>query len=451
MEQCPYYGHAERLALLYKNTLRNFFDMYLTRRGSRYYMRIRVPADVRHAYSGRKEILVSLRTSDRADAKNILFPLCSKYLDHFRKIRSGEVDELCSRHDFILVTERKKNTVLLSDVYEKFLNERKPVKTTRSEFDCVVQRLIAICGDKDIRSYSTKDIILFKDVLLQYPKVLKKSDYNLDPYQILEKYKDSVKISNVTVDRKFLALAGSLFNFAKQNGFRCDNPCDAVKVIIPPRMEPPRVAFTPEQMRKIISADLFQNPQAGKYIEYKFITLICIYTGARITEIASLKMADLGEENGIPFIHIKPDLDSGRTIKTYCSYRRVPLHKDLFEYWKFDEYLSGAKSQSGYIFPILNSNNNTTRVSQPLSKFFSRLLIQLNIKQQNLSFHSLRHTFKAFARRSKIDRTIVDTICGHSNEQTAMEYGRDFYGSPYDLKILSDAVQSIADFEILKK
>lgn len=423
----------------------------LTRRSATYYFRISIPRDIRSSFDGRKEIVQSLRTKERSEAKAKVHLLAHKYFQMFHSIRSGELLHVTLPHEEFSDFTRKKNTVLLSNVYEKFLNERKLVKTTRSEFDCVVQRLIAICGDKDIRSYSTKDIILFKDVLLQYPKVLKKSDYNLDPYQILEKYKDSVKISNVTVDRKFLALAGSLFNFAKQNGFRCDNPCDAVKVIIPPRMEPPRVAFTPEQMRKIISADLFQNPQAGKYIEYKFITLICIYTGARITEIASLKMADLGEENGIPFIHIKPDLDSGRTIKTYSSYRRVPLHKDLFEYWKFDEYLYDTKSQYGYIFPILNSNKNTTRVSQPLSKFFSRLLIQLNIKQQNLSFHSLRHAFKAFARRSKIDRTIVDTICGHSNEQTAMEYGRDFYGSPYDLKILSDAVQSIADFEILKK
>lgn len=60
-----------------------------------------------------------------------------------------------------------------------------------------------------------------------------------------------------------------------------------------------------------------------------WINLILAYTGARRSEIAGLLAGDVGEENGIPFVHIRPNHLRG--LKNPNSKRRVPLHPHLIE------------------------------------------------------------------------------------------------------------------------
>jgi hypothetical protein len=56
-------------------------------------------------------------------------------------------------------------SVLFSDVYGKYLNERKPAEGSLFEYKTVVNRFIAICGDRDIRLYSKSDMVKYKDKL----------------------------------------------------------------------------------------------------------------------------------------------------------------------------------------------------------------------------------------------------------------------------------------------
>lgn len=63
---------------------------YLYRRGDRLYFRRGVPEDARSAFSGRAEVLVSLRTSSIAEARHKL----QREIDKFEKIIAGCRNEI---------------------------------------------------------------------------------------------------------------------------------------------------------------------------------------------------------------------------------------------------------------------------------------------------------------------------------------------------------------------
>ena len=91
-----------------------------------------------------------------------------------------------------------------------------------------------------------------------------------------------------------------------------------------------RGVFTYEQL-----SHLFQHPRwqgfksanrphtAGATLlkdHHYWINLILAYTGARRSEIAGLLAGDVGEEDGIPFVHIRPN--HLRSLKNTNSKRR---------------------------------------------------------------------------------------------------------------------------------
>lgn len=60
-----------------------------------------------------------------------------------------------------------------------------------------------------------------------------------------------------------------------------------------------------------------------------WINLLLAYTGARRSEIAGLLVEDFAEEDGIPYVHLRPNHLRG--LKTSASSRRVPLHPHVMD------------------------------------------------------------------------------------------------------------------------
>ncbi|NKB83095.1 hypothetical protein HED51_03075 [Ochrobactrum grignonense] len=57
----------------------------------------------------------------------------------------------------------------------------------------------------------------------------------------------------------------------------------------------------------------------------KFASILCAFTGARITEIMQLRKEDVRKEGDISVIRIAPDAGS---VKSF-TYRDVPLHPQI--------------------------------------------------------------------------------------------------------------------------
>jgi integrase len=57
---------------------------------------------------------------------------------------------------------------------------------------------------------------------------------------------------------------------------------------------------------------------------------VCLFTGARLGEVAQLRTEDVRKERGAWFIHIRHDELTGQTTKSGYS-RAAPIHSKLIE------------------------------------------------------------------------------------------------------------------------
>ena len=419
--------------------------MYIQRRnGGWYYFRMAIPNRL-IGYYGRREICLSLGTANRKEAKIKSLPLIEKYLMEFEGKRTETADTPAVEHS---VKEFK-----FSSIYEEYLKERKLGAGSISDFNTVVNRFMKICGDKDIREYTKKDFVKFKNILLEYPSFINEKDKGLSVDMILKKYRNEKKVSALTIQKKYLSVMKVIFNYAKVNEYILENPVETVKVVVSEKKEPARIPYSFQQIETILSSSLFRESVDEKMMEYRYIVLLAIFTGARLEEIARLHMADIGEEDGIPYIFIRPHEEDGHTVKTVSARRRTPIHPNLMNEFGFHSFVEERRRErQKYVFPVVNRGKVGTKgaISHNFSRWYGMYLDEIGLKDKKLTFHSFRHSWKLFGRRAGIDKSILDVIQGHSVRSVSFDYGRDAYGSPYPLKVLFEAVLKMEELAKLK-
>lgn len=421
--------------------------MYLQRRaGGVYYFRMSIPSRLTAAYGGRKEIIFSLGTKDKSDARLKSLEYVQKYMIQFS---TGKVD--------YTIIEKLKDTnikkyISFNDVYSKYLHERNITESSRYSFETAVHRFITIVGNKDVRLYKKCDIIKYKDILLQFPVSISEQDKTLSVEQIIQKHKKSRKISSNTISNNYIGLIKTIFSYAVLNDYIQVNPAENVKVLESRQLEPKRLPFSLNQIQYMLTTDLFTQLQDEKYNEYRFLILLALFTGARLEEVARLHIADVGEEDDMPFIFIRPHGEDGHTVKTASARRRVPLHPVLMNDWGFVQFVStGRAEHRKFVFPILNTSRQIRgSVSTQFSKWFGRWLTKIGLDDRKLCFHSLRHTFKAWGRANGLHQSVLDVLQGHSVKSVSFDYGRDEFGSPYPLKVLYDATCQMKELSEIK-
>lgn len=420
--------------------------MYLQRRnGGIYYFRISVPSRLTAVYA-KREITISLQTTNKVEAKLKSLEYIQKYLYEFS---TGEYKNTITENKFTNINTSK--NMLFSEVYSKYINERKPAPKSISSFSTAINRFIWVIGDKDISLYRKSDIVEFKNVLLNFPVYISEHDKSLSVEDVIEKYKSSRKISIKSINDSYLALVKTVFSYAVLNDYIQVNPAENVRVISHEQPEPKRLPFSMNQIEQMLMSDLFKNSLDAKSIEYRFSILLGLYTGARLEELTRLASGDVGVEDGIPYIFIRPHGDQHR-LKTASARRRVPLHPVLMENWGFGEFIATGRTEGRkYVFPIINTSRQIRgSISTQFSKWFARWLTKIGLSDHRLCFHSLRHTFKALGRSNGIDLAVLDVLQGHAIRSVSFGYGRDEYGSPYPLKVLYDAICQIKEFSELK-
>jgi len=416
---------------------------YLQRRGGGvYYFRIAVPLSARTAI-GRREICFSLETRNRTEARLKSLPHIERYLLEFQQAGRSPVQP-----SPVVKAEPLRAGVTLLDVAERYLLERKLGHGSEKNLKTVISRFIEIIGNKDIRLYTKKDIIAFKDTLARYPWRVPDEDKGLSVEKIIKKHAKSRKIAPKTINDNYIGFIRVLFNYAVINDHCVNNPAIGVRMLNgEDKKDVKRLPFTAGQIQQnILESDLFRVKQNDRKMEYRWLILLGIYTGARVEELACLRMEDIGVEDDIPFIIIQPYKD--HSLKTACSRRRVPIHPRLMREFGLNEYLKERRHEK-FLFPLMNDEKQKV-VSKNFTAWFSRWLDKAGLSDPRLCFHSFRHTFKSFGRSSGVEAGLLDALQGHAMRSVAMDYGRDAYGSPYPLKTLYEGLLKIDELNKLQ-
>jgi integrase len=438
--------------------------------GRRPQFRIRIPADLVGVY-GKKEIRFSLKTADPAQASLLCSIHSAKYEAEFAQHRreraarelalaspetyrnalrelqaalvgassDGEAEQLEANAEAVedsarAQAERVEATkglgaarrfyqsatatgLSLPELVEKYAKHSGMRLSSRSELDLAVRELGWSGPVAELRK---KDIADFRDRLTAQGR----------------------KPASV---KKKLGLLRAALRFAVDEELIPSNPCDGVR---PPRIDPTeegRVPFTVAQLKTLYAAPRMTDPTVKSRSRVKgdslyWLSTLALYSGARLGELAQLRVEDVAEVEGVPVLRIGAE---GTKVKTAGSRRAVPLHPKLLELG-FKDFVESRRKEGNRLFPEL-AVTKLGKVGQEASKEFARMLDSVGLSDGGLTFHSFRHTFKDACREAGISEEVHDALTGHSGGRSV---GRA-YGLGVPVRRLAEDLRKVrfGDFD----
>ena len=188
-------------------------------------------------------------------------------------------------------------------------------------------------------------------------------------------------------------------------------------------------AFTQEQIQKLYAPGALAKLSEGG----RWGAVIGLYTGARVSEVGQLALADFTTVDEVPCLTITDD-GEGQSIKNEASRRTIPLHPDLLALGLMERVEKLREAGEKRLFPkvkigAVNGGGNW------LSKAFTRHIESVGIEQPakgKFGFHSLRKTAIQTMKSAKVPLEWRCAYVGHELDEEHVEtYSGDY--SPTDM------------------
>lgn len=405
---------------------------YLQQRRRRWYAVVEVPKALRKTY-GQRRLITSLKTESKSEAERLVLAVVAGWKAEFEAVRNGASipDERLAREwrdDYAKADQDARETLegVLDDKLHEIAETSKPSATT---FGLVVR------GETVVLDEHLEDWLSHLD---NEPKTLdmKRSDVKRFiekfPYSHLVTKRDVQKwafdlqqsedLKQSTVQRIISACRGYWLFLDKSGRINredapflnvLDNRSGRTKA----SKNKVRRAFQKEDV-----VELFQAAKSKRDQQLAHIILIGMWTGCRIEEICSLKVADVHSDRFI--------VDDA---KTEAGNRTVPIHSRLRS--AVDE-LCGT-SQDGYLVSGLTFNKYGNR-SNAVGKQFGRLKTSMGYGQEHV-FHSIRKTVTTLLENAGVPEGVTADIVGH--EKQTITYG--LYSAGNSFEVMRDAIEKL--------
>jgi len=293
----------------------------------------------------------------------------------------------------------------------------------------------------------------YVDALDKIPSGYKKrGDYRgLTVHQAIEKgQREGAASLSIITKQRYISTLSPFFDWLRsEKGQRrvTGNPFSGLhKDISKVRREKSRPPFTAAQIQKIIDQPLFSDQDHADDWR-KWIPLICLFTGARIGEVAQLHVDDLINLEDIWCVEFRHDESSGQRTKNGKS-RLVALHSTLLEIGilQFVDRQKKRASEDGnrQLFPDLKKGSRGQFGDEP-SKWWRRYLASIDVKSKDdkdgFGSHSFRHTMADQMRAAgHLDQVFGPLILGHTLHGITGVYGEARQGTP---KLSSSLIESV--------
>lgn len=333
--------------------------------------------------------------------------------------------------------------VPLSEIIAKFIDEEiraeRWVERSESQKRQYLDLLQEILGaDHDVAKIRPLDAQQVKNVLLKYPKNRNKKadtkDLSIADLMALEDI-DTLTIRTVNT---YLQAYGSLFAWAKRNGYVAENVFDGVTIKENKRSgEAGRDAYSADQLKAILH-ELETNERGLINKEYqKWGPLIAIYTGARLNEISQLQLGDIRQQDDIWCFDFN-DEGEDKKLKTTSSRRLVPVHSRLLELGLL-EYVDQLRVQKKPRFLYELTYNAKEGYGRNLGRWVNeKFLTALDFKSKELVFHSFRHTMVTRLMQAGAEESVVKAIVGHARQGVTQQH---YFRQGYTVSQLQEALE----------
>ncbi|HEX8443817.1 MAG TPA: site-specific integrase [Allosphingosinicella sp.] len=255
---------------------------------------------------------------------------------------------------------------------------------------------------------------------------------------------------------KYLSTVRPLFTWlTKRNYYTGTNPCDGLFNDVP-KGSNPRPPFSTEQLNTILGSPLFtgflrdgkEHLPGNCYSDdwRRWIPLTAMFTGARIGEVAQLRIGDVRQERGVWFVHIAFDEETGQTTKSGLS-RAAPIHSKLIElgFLAFHQRQAERAERDGNLslFPELEPNERGQISGKP-SRWWREYLEDIGIKDgaDGYGAHSFRHTMADRLRdEAELLDDQIEVALGHNQKTVTSGYGKLRQGTVTMLRDMFEGVR----------
>lgn len=325
----------------------------------------------------------------------------------------------------------------------------------------VVQRFAAFVGpDRAIDAITPQDVCDYRDTMRKLPPkwMSKRELRHLDMRAAAEKARAlNLPRTAFTNVNKHLSTISPLYTWLgkmpKWAGLR--NPVDGL-FYDDVKGKNRRPSFSTADLNKIVSSPLFTGFKADGEEHLvgnvhaddwrRWIPLVAMFTGARIGEVAQLRIGDVCQERGVWFVHIRHDEGEGLATKSgECRHAAVHPMLDQIGFLTFHarQRERARGDLAAPLFPELEPNSRGQISGEP-SRWWRDYLEAIEVKHGGDGFgaHSFRHTL---ADRLRSEAELLDNqiaVClGHSLKSTTGGYGELPQGTVTMLKGWMDAVR----------
>jgi integrase len=339
----------------------------------------------------------------------------------------------------------------LRAAYEGWLKVTPRKKGTSMEFERGIERFIELHGDLEVAQINRGHVRQFRDAALLVPakrsgKLLQAPLPELVEYSRAHPEVPRLKASTIN---KWLNCLGAVLNWARKNGIIPDEMpwSDPVSGMRLPEERSNRQPWEPEELSALFASPIYlkgERPLGGKGEAAFWLPLLGIFSGARLNELAPMRVEDVKTDaaSGVRFMTVIEDEQEGRSVKTESSVRAIPIHSELVRvgFLEFVEHVRNSGGQSARLFPKLTPGSKGG-FGEAFSKWFGRYKRKLGITNPSSVFHSFRHGFKDALRAASVNEDINDAITGHSGgNAVARRYGWKEMVRRFGFQPLADAV-----------
>jgi integrase len=351
---------------------------------------------------GRKQILRSTGQTDKAEALKVAM--------EWERVAKGN-------HPHSAEQARR----VLADIVKMTLGEFKQTCTSREYVNRWVAAAKGTVADSTLQFY--------KSTLDSWVKWLgSRADRSIETVskEDVVNWRDAEakRVRSKTANHRLKAVR-ALFRAALAEGFVTTNPADGLKILRTPTKEKrARRPFSREEIQKVLAT---ADPT------WKLMTLAGLQTGQRLGDIARMDWAELDLSAGVWSV------TTGKT----GTQLRIPLSAELKSALLDRKKSAGQALKKGAVFPdLVAAMARANDKVGPLSNAFGDLLYKAGLRrysphdrvskggkkaklveaggdrreQQELSFHSLRHTARTWLEEAGQPKAVIDALIGHEGD-----------------------------------